>query len=652
MVILGLQFGHDASASVIIDGKLASHVLRERHCRVKHAVGLTATDVGKAMDGAGISIEDVDYCAVVSTQDMEIMTGLFEGLSIELGELPSHVVPSPFKSLLEQGGINPKTILTDGLDRVFRSDEEIARNMVEGMWKKVFPEWQDFAQGSIASLGWMNIYTTHDLWHQKRGLEDLRQHSLPEAAFSEAIRMGMHFPVAVTMFGHRMPGYFIDHHVCHGASVYYRSGFEQAVVISNDGGDATRNLSGYFLLGQGEKLYVLSPHNLGVGGLYLHTGNTLGFGLLGAEGKLMGLASYGQPRFFDSSFVGNCHDVARKLDGGLFPAWIKHCLSSAQRRGYAMEYGREDTVLSPLSVDIAASTQKLFEESMLRAAETLERLIDNSGIKTRNLCLTGGCALNCPGNSKLFNEGPFDRVFIEPNCDDGGLSVGAALYVYHNMLGKPLDQATVTANQSPFRGLPVKRLELEATLEHAEQRYRVEQPSDVAAAAAQDLVADSLVGWFEGASEMGPRALCHRSLLASVRSGENWRRVNQAKGREQWRPLAPVVLESASREWFDGCPEHSPYMLFTARVKSRQLPAVTHVDGTARIQTVDETTGRIHDLLHAYQDSTGVPVLMNTSLNGPGEPVVETPAEALAFFERSGIDVLYVQGWRISRDRA
>lgn len=649
MVILGLHFGHDASVSVIVDGLLVTHVLRERHSRVKHALGLTAREVEKALDGAGLSMRDVDYCALVSTQDMEIMTGLFEGLSIELKELPGHKTPSPFKSLLERSNLDPGAILTRGLERVFKSNDEIARQMVEGMWRRVFSEWRDFEAGRIASFGWMNMYTTHDLWHQGRTFEDLKASRIPDATFSDEVRLGMHYPVAVTMFGHTLPGYYIDHHVCHAASVYYRSGFDNSAIISNDGGDGTRNLSGYFLLGRDEKLWVLSPHNLSVGGLYLHMGHTLGFPLVGAEGKLMGLASYGKPAFYNDAFKGNCFDVRKNTGAGLFGGWMQYCVTQAEKRGYDMDYGSPDSVLSPLSVDLAASTQALFEASSLSAAETLYVILANLGISTDNLCLTGGCALNCPGNSKLLNEGPFSSVFVEPNCDDGGLSVGGALYIYHNMLGYPLDKARVEQNQSPYLGLPVNPETIRSTLSTARGRYVVEEPEHLARTAAEDLYENRLVGWFEGRSEMGPRALGHRSLLADARHHENWRKVNKVKNREAWRPLAPVVLASESAKWFHGAPSHSPYMLFTAAVKSDQIPAVTHVDNTARIQTVDESTGAIYRVLEEYCALSGVPVLMNTSLNGRGEPIVERPEEALALFDESGLDVLYLEGNRIAR---
>ena len=162
-------------------------------------------------------------------------------------------------------------------------------------------------------------------------------------------------------------------------------------------------------------------------------------------------------------------------------------------------------------------------------------------------------------------------------------------------------------------------------------------------------MADKVIAWFEGGSEAGPRALGHRSILADVRPSENWLRVNKVKGREPWRPFAPIVLAEKAGDWFDGCPTPSPYMLFTAQVKGNRLPSITHVDGSSRIQTVDESCGGIRGILEAFDRATGVPVLMNTSFNGPGEPIVETPSQAIDFLLTSDIDVVYIDSRRVTR---
>jgi carbamoyltransferase len=183
---------------------------------------------------------------------------------------------------------------------------------------------------------------------------------------------------------------------------------------------------------------------------------------------------------------------------------------------------------------------------------------------------------------------------------------------------------------------------------HAD-RVTWEPAPDWAGDAARELADDKVIGWFEGRSEIGPRALGHRSILADARKAENWGRVNRIKGREAWRPFAPAVLAERVAEWFEGGPLPSPHMLFTAQVKSKDLPAITHVDGSSRIQTVDETCGAFHGLLSRFEALTGVPVVLNTSFNGPGEPIVESPDDALTFFLQSDLDALYMEGRHVRR---
>ena len=245
----------------------------------------------------------------------------------------------------------------------------------------------------------------------------------------------------------------------------------------------------------------------------------------------------------------------------------------------------------------------------------------------------------------MLADGPFEDVFIEPYCDDGGLAIGAALYVHHNVLDAP---RTVSAELvSPYVGPIYGDAEVEAALTGIDGI--VSAPEDAAAAAAEDIAADRVIAWFEGGSEAGPRALGHRSILANPGPAANWGRVNVIKGREAWRPFAPAVLQEDAAKWFRGAPSQSPYMLFTADVLSDQLPAITHVDGSARIQTVDKGAGRFRDVVAGVGRATGMPVVLNTSFNGPGEPIVETAAEARAFFEAAAIDCLYVEGRRVAR---
>lgn len=649
MNILGLHFGHDASVTVVRDGNIEAHVLAERHNRVKHSVGLRADEIDAALEQSGLRWKDIDLCALVSTQDLEIMSGLLDDFSIEPGPTPQHPVESPFDTLLRSAGADVQQLLVKGLHQVAQLDERELANAENSRWEKIFPEWDAFRAGEIASVGWLNLFTTHERWQQKRGLDQIRADGFDEALFGDATRLGMHYPVTVSWRGHSLPGYFVDHHICHAASAYYRSGFSDSAIITHDGGDAERNLSGLFCYGRDHRLYTLGPHHLALGGIYRAIGINLGFDAIGPEGKLMGLSSYGSPRFFDSRFVGNIHDIGKRFNEGPFSAWYRHCIDRAGLASYDMAHGHADQVLEPLSIDIAASTQKLFEEGYLLAAEVLADGLARSGRPTQQLCLSGGAALNCPGNSRLHNESAYTDIYIDPNCDDGGLSVGGALFIAHNLLEEPLDAEKVSSNRSPFRGVSWPATLSEDIAADAGSDYDVSRPEQPAASAAQDLADNQVIAFFEGRSEMGPRALCHRSVLALPTDGDNWVRVNRIKGREGWRPFAPVVPESKMTDWFADCPTHSPYMLFTARVRSRLLPAITHVDGSSRIQTVTAESGTIHDILLELDALTGVPVLMNTSLNGPGVPIVERPVEAYQLFCERDVDVLYLDGIRIAK---
>jgi carbamoyltransferase len=200
-----------------------------------------------------------------------------------------------------------------------------------------------------------------------------------------------------------------------------------------------------------------------------------------------------------------------------------------------------------------------------------------------------------------------------------------------------------------YLGARIDETEIEAALSRHAAGLDYERLADWAEVAAQDLADDRIIGWFEGRSEIGPRALGHRSILADPRKAANWARVNKIKGREDWRPFAPAVLADRATHWFAGLPLPSPHMLFTAQVTSRKIPAITHVDGSSRIQTVDESCGAFHRLLRRFDALTSVPVILNTSFNGPGEPIVETPEEALRFFLQSDLDALYMEGRRIRR---
>lgn len=639
--ILGLHFGHDGAACVLRDGAIAGYALRERLNRTKHALGVSDPEVGRALADAGLTPADIDFVAITSTQGVELLTGLVDGLDIDLAPHPGDTTPSTLRQRLN---LSAEQIAAQQRYSVQTAITGAGDDLGTTLFRSVFPEGIDADWNTMGAVGWLDNYAAAPGWKPELGLQELGSRV---AARDDDLRFGFHLPVTVTWQGRTLPGCFVQHHMAHGAACYYRSGFESAAVLTHDGFLSGNSYhSGLYLFGDAHRLWPVSPNHLTLGMAYNFAAELVGLGLVHGAGKLMGLAPYGDPVFFDERFVGNEADIRARFDADLWTAWSAHCRLEGERRGYDMTaLGDANRVTEPINADIAASTQKLFEETYLGAVRSLGRMLTVSGMSADNLCLSGGTALNCPSNSRVWREGPFANVFIEPTCDDGGLAIGAALHLYHNLLDYGLSSDKVPA--SPYLGGTYGEDDIENALKTNAIEW--EFPENPAVAAANDLLADKVIGWFEGKSEAGPRALGHRSILADVRSSENWARVNRVKGREAWRPFAPLVLAEKADEWFTGCPLPSPYMLFTAAVRGDALPAITHVDGSSRIQTVDESCGGIRRILETFDRETGVPVLMNTSFNGPGEPIVETPQEAVAFLLNSEIDVVYIEGRRVTR---
>ncbi|MEW6688690.1 MAG: carbamoyltransferase C-terminal domain-containing protein [Pseudomonadota bacterium] len=652
MNILGLHFGHDGAVCVLRDGLIASYVLRERHCRLKHAIGVTRADIDLALREAGIEIGDIEYCAVTSTQNIELLVGLVNGLEIRTVAHPKCAAfPSPFVELLAQRGLSPANVQTSSLQQILASG---APELQYAAYSAVCVEREKVARGEIASVGWIDNYVMLDQWQQGATLEEMSRRNVAALLDSAALKYGFHLPATVVLDGRELPAFFVQHHMAHAASVYYRAGYREAAVLTHDGfGNGVGYQSGLIFYGRGHELFPLAPHHLAIGALYDHTSLALKLhaaGVAGMQGKLMGLAPYGKPVFFHHALVGNWYEMQRRFKQDQVGTWLRFCRQMAENMGYDMSaLGVKARMTEPANADIAASTQKLFEECYLYAVSMAKVMLLNSRIATDNLCLSGGTALNCPSNSRLYRESPFRSIFVEPSCSDDGLAIGCALYVHHQLAAAPLPAKGNGELASPYLGVPVQKREIVEALRRYEGRVTARSAANPARQAAQDLKADRVVGWFEGRSEVGPRALGHRSILANPTIKENWQRVNAIKQREVWRPFAPAVLEDAAAEWFSGMPAASPYMLFTAQVRSDRLPAITHVDGSARIQTVGSQCGAFYDVLREFRELTGVPVVLNTSFNGPGEPIVEKPAEALDFLLTSKLDALYMGDFRITR---
>ena len=419
---------------------------------------------------------------------------------------------------------------------------------------------------------------------------------------------------------------FVAHHVAHAASAHLASPYPSSSVMVLDGrGERTSFLAGRYSDGELEVLATQRlPHSLGI--FYEELTEHLGFRRSSDEYKVMALASYGVPTFAD--VLGEAVRTTR--DGGFIVEPIDWSALTPPAR---------DGGWLPEHANLAASAQRRLEEVMLELARWLHAQTGD-----RFLTMAGGVALNCVANSVLAREGPFEGIWVQPAAGDAGTALGAALHVAHE-LGDAVEPMATAA-----LGREWSDDELREWLDRAGIVY--ERPGDVAAAAAEAIAADQIVAWFHGRSEYGPRALGHRSLLANPRRADNLERLNDIKGREQFRPVAPMVLAERAAEIFDG-PLPSPYMLFTHRVRPGwrdRIPAVVHVDGTARIQTVDRREEPlVARLLDAVERLTGVPVVVNTSLNTAGRPMVDDPRDALECFGSAPVDLLAIGPFVVRR---
>ncbi len=427
--------------------------------------------------------------------------------------------------------------------------------------------------------------------------------------------------------------HFVRHHIAHAASAGLVAPFGDCAVLVADGrGEATSMLAGEY---RDQKLDVLAaqnlPHSLGL--LYEDLTAHLGFERSSDEYKVMAMASYGTPRHLP---------LLRQLvyttgDGGFRTERIDwQALAPARRPGAP---GTESD-FDARHADLAASVQVVLEEVLLELCFWL------SGVtQSQNLALAGGTALNCVANTRLLAEGPFANIWPQPAAGDSGTALGAALAVATELGDRiaPMEGAALGRGWSDD--------EIEAALRTARIRY--ERPRDIAEAAAQVIAADGVVAWFQGRSEFGPRALGHRSLLAHPGQADNVERLNDIKGREQFRPVAPMVLRERSGEIFSRGPLPSPYMLFVHDVAPAwrdRLRAVTHVDHTARVQTVDADEDPLTArLLAGFAERTGIPVVVNTSLNTAGRPMVDSPRDALELFGSAPVDALAIGPFLVRR---
>jgi carbamoyltransferase len=480
----------------------------------------------------------------------------------------------------------------------------------------------------------------------------------------------------------KAPLLFMDHHESHAASAFFPSPFDEAAILTLDGvGEWTTTAWG---VGRGNKLELdhdlQFPHSLGL--LYSAFTYYCGFKVNSGEYKLMGLAPYGTPIYTEAIYK---HLIDLKQDGSFWlnMDYFNYCqgLTMTNRRFDDLFGGpprNPETDIEQRHMDLAASIQAVTEEIILRMGRDIYE-------KTRmkNLVLAGGVALNCVANGRLLREGPFDDIWIQPAAGDAGGALGAALFTWHQLLDKPRRTNGRDTQKGSFLGPAFTSDQIGRFLDANGVQYtRIKDDRKHAEYVAELLAEERIVGWFQGRMEFGPRALCARSIIGDARSPKMQATMNlKIKFRESFRPFAPVVLQEHVQDWFDMCEgQESPYMLLVAPVLERRrvpisplqlekmsrdpdlrqrvnvvrssVPAITHVDYSARIQTVDrERNPRFHRIMEAFHRMTGCPVLVNTSFNVRGEPIVCTPEDAYRCFLATEMDVLVLEDFVILKSQ-
>ncbi len=458
--------------------------------------------------------------------------------------------------------------------------------------------------------------------------------------------------------------YFSEHHFSHAASAFYPSPFENAIIFTADGvGEwATTTVA----IGKNNKIEMKKeiefPHSLGL--LYSAFTYYTGFKVNGGEYKLMGLAPYGEPRF-TNLILDNLIDV--KEDGSFrvnqfffdYATGLKMTNEKFNKLFGNKPRDPNAEQVNQFHMDIAASIQKVTEDILLKIVRNLK-----AEYKIQNLCLAGGVALNCVANGKILKEKIFENIWIQPAAGDAGGSLGAAMAYWHNELGKERKNNYDLMNCS-YLGPEYSNEEIEKILKNIGANFKSIDKEELLNFTISKLEEGSAIGWFQGKMEFGPRALGGRSILGDARSAGMQKKLNlKVKFRESFRPFAPAVLLEDLNDWFD-LETESPYMLLVGRVKKEklfniskeekrlkgleklnivrsQIPAVTHVDNSARIQTVTSNNGIYYDLIKKFKEKTGCPVIVNTSFNIRGEPPVNTPEDAFKCFMATDLDLLVI----------
>ena len=585
-IILGISaFYHDSAATILIDGKIIAAAQEERFTRKKHDSSYPFNAIEFVLNYAKIKLNDVDQIIFFEKPFLK-----FERL------LETYVAFAP---------------------RGFKS------------FCKAMPIW-----------------LKEKLYQKKLLFSELKKH---DGDFKDDKKI-----------------YFSEHHLSHAASAFFPSPFKEAIILTADGvGEwATTTVA----VGKNNNLEIKKeihfPHSLGL--LYSAFTYYTGFKVNSGEYKLMGLAPYGTPIYEDkikSNLIDIKEDGTFHLEQSYFNYATGLTMTNKKFHDLFGHKPRDSKVdkLKQFHMDIASSIQKVTEDIMIKLVKSLRKEFNIS-----NLCLAGGVALNCVANGKILKEKIFDNIWIQPAAGDAGGSLGAALALWHVEQNNPRKVNLTDDMQGSFLGPEYTQKEIEEQLEMIGAKYKTLDEDELIEKVANDISDGKAIGWFQGRMEFGPRALGNRSILGDPRSSEMQKNLNlKVKYRESFRPFAPSILKSDLKDWFD-INVDSPYMLLVANInknkiiemneeqkklfgidklniKRSEIPAVTHVDYSARIQTVHENTNRKYfKLIKKFKEKTNCPVIVNTSFNVRGEPIVNTPLDAFNCFMGTELDKLVI----------
>ncbi len=590
--ILGISaFYHDSAAVLVVDGEIVAGAQEERFTRKKH--------------DAEFPVHAIEFC-------------------------------------LQQAGIGP-----DQLDYV-------------GFYDKPFVKFERLLETylAVAPRGFQSFLQALPVWlKQKLHLRREMNRGLQHAYKKRYI--------------------FAEHHESHAASAFFPSPFEQAAILTVDGVGEWATAS--FGVGTGNRIELTHemhfPHSPGL--LYSAFTYFCGFRVNSGEYKLMGLAPYGEPRYADEileKLVDLKQDGSFRMDMSYFNYCHGLTMTSTKfDRLFGGPPRKPESPLTEREMDLAASIQVVMEEILLRMARHVQ-----SETGADNLCLAGGVALNCVANGRILREGPFEDLWIQPAAGDAGGALGVALLIWHQLLGHSRTPSADDVQRGSYLGPRFDTEEVREYLDEVGAEYQCfDDEDELCDAVAELIAAEKVVGWLQGPMEFGPRALGGRSILGDARSSKMQSVMNlKIKFRESFRPFAPSVLEERVDELFEMRPrEQSPYMLLVAPVRPERrvapagessqlrgidklkmirsdIPAVTHVDYSARVQTVDSRRhGRYYKLLQKFEEKTGSPVIINTSFNVRGEPIVCSPEHAYRCFLATNMDVLVLEGCLLLKER-